>query len=361
MSFKNLQKGYARIAFKLDIDARRRLWLKLAKLLSNGVPILVAIGTMKKRMVDIGNGSHPTAIALGEWAIALNSGKRFSDAIAPWVTQEEMMIISGGEQSGQIERTLQSVARIMVAKKKIKGAIITGTIYPLILFSMAIAVLVMFGYKIIPTFEQAAPHARWTGQAAMMIHVSKFVQSWLVYGIVATILVMAAFFASLPRFDGALRVKLDQYAPYSLYRIVQGASWLIAFSALIEAGTRMEKALEQMAAQSSPWLKNRLHSCLRQMRSGHSLGDALVNAGQGFPDKEIVDDLGVYASLSGFDQALQMLGKEWIEEAVEAINARMKVVFGLSILAIGSTIAFMVGGLFAIQEQMAQALKTVPM
>ena len=166
-----------------------------------------------------------------------------------------------------------------------------------------------------------------------------------------------AFWASLPRWKDGLRVTFDRFMPYSIYRVLHGSTWMISFASLVNAGVRTESALEQLMAGASPWMKVRIQACLKGMRSGLNPGDALAKSGFGFPDIEIIDDLGVYARLSGFDIALATIGREWITESVERIQAMMKVVFGFSVLLVGLFIALMVGGLIGMELQMTQILQ----
>jgi type II secretory pathway component PulF len=129
-------------------------------------------------------------------------------------------------------------------------------------------------------------------------------------------------------------------------------------SALVEAGLRIETALQQLSSTASPWLKTRIDACLRGTRSGLNVGESLARSGYEFPDREIIDDLGVYSSLSGFDVALSILGNEWLEESVAEIKERMGVVFGVSLLVVGLTIAFMVGGMMNMELQMSQLMQS---
>ncbi len=168
---------------------------------------------------------------------------------------------------------------------------------------------------------------------------------------------MVVFFTTLSRFDGPVRIWLDRYTPYSIYRIMQGSTWLIALAAMVEAGLRIEIALEQLSDSAGPWLKRRISACLAGMRSGRSMGEALARSGYEFPDREIIEDLGVYSSLSGFEEALAMLGREWLDESINQIEARMKVVFGVSLLCVGALIAFLVSGMMDMELQMSRAMQ----
>ncbi len=358
VSVSTFEASFGRFWFKqVDQATRRRLWLKLAKLIGNGVQILQALESIRNRRVASGGEKEPETIALTAWIKAIRNGARLSKAMQGWVTVEEMMLISAGEQSGALEAALYSAARIMEARKRITGAVYSGLAYPAVLLVMAFGVLFLFGFKIVPAFTQAIQGAQWTGLARWMILLSDFARNWL--WLMALIIpgFITLFFMTLSRFDGTIRVRLDRYAPYSIYRIVQGGTWLIALAAMVEAGLRIEVALEQLAAHAGPWLKRRITTCLSGMRSGRNMGEALARSGLEFPDREIIEDLGVYSSLSGFEESLSMLGREWLDEAVEQIESRMKVVFGLCLLLVGGLIAFMVSGMIAMELQMSQAMQ----
>lgn len=359
VGMQDVEMAFARFMFSVDTSGRRRLWLKLAKLIGHGVQMLSALGDMRKRRIDAGSTGHPETIALGEWSKKLHNGKHLSEALTGWVPPGERMLISAGEQSGNMAGALKSVARVLEARREINAAVVKGLAYPFFLLLMSFGVMYLFGFKIVPAFTTGAlKNAHWTGIALAMISVSLFIRDWLWLIAGSFVAVVVAFFVTLPFFDGPIRVKLDRYAPYSIYRVIQGSSWLIAMAALVEAGMRIESALHGMSETAGPWLKARLNACATEMGSGRNLGDALNRTGYEFPDREIIDDLAVYAGLGGFDEALAILGKEWLDESVAQIQARMAVAFGACILLLGGLIAFMVGGMIAMQLQLSTALQT---
>lgn len=361
MSFSSLHSielWWAKHQFRSNTRARRRLWNKLAKMIGNGVPILQALESLRKRRIDAGAEKHPTTVALTDWCKKLSNGDRLATALREWVDNDEQMLISAGEQAGEMERSLHSAARVMEARSQIRSALVGGLAYPGFLVLLAFGGLYLFGYKIVPAFTAPVRTDPWHGMARLIVDASAFVQDWLVWMIAALFAVTVAFLISLPRWaTGRTRVLVDRYPPYSIYRVLQGSTWLIAFSALVESGMRVEAAMEQLSRNATPWMRTRIDACLRGMRSGYSVGDSLARSGYEFPDREIIDDLGVYSSLSGFDTALGILGREWLTESVEAIRRLMMVVFGIGIAIVGVQVIFMVMGLFALQMQLLPALK----
>lgn len=354
-SFENRSARYLfRYASGKD---RRRLWLKLAKMMGNGVQLMQAIDSLRIRRLEGHGKSDAMTIALTDWLESIDNGMRLATAVSGWVSKEEEMLIAAGEQSGSLVKALNSTARLMVAKSDIAGAVVSGLAYPIVLVIVAFAALYVIGFKAVPAFSNAIHNVEWTGMAAGMIALSNFAQHWLALFIAAILLLIVAFFISLPRLTGNIRVRLDRYAPYSIYRIMNGSSWLIATSALVSAGLRTESALEQLSEGASPWMVQRLSACLVGVRSGMNVGDALLESGLEFPDREIIDDLGIYAALSGLDEALEILGNEWMTESVERIKSQMNVVFGTAMLLVAGFVGFMASGLAQMQIQLATAMQ----
>lgn len=353
MNLEQLNYEFARLQFKSDAKSRQNLWRKLGKLLRDGIPIIQGLQELRR----LRKPNSPMAIAIDDWIRGMNNGRKLSEVVQPWVNAEEGMLILAGEQAGNLEGALDSVVRLAKASKAIRGAVISGLTYPTFLLLMAFGALYFFGYKIIPAFAQAAPQDSWHGLARTMINVAGFVQDWLHWIALAVVCLIAAFFASLPRWDGSLRITLDRYAPYSIYRVMQGSAWLIALSALTQAGMRIETAIEQLGRNSSTWARARCAAALKGLRAGRNLGDALERSGYEFPDREIISDIRLYATKSGFDEALRIIGDEWITESVERVQSMMKGVFSIALVMVGSVIMFIATGLGAMQFQLMEILQ----
>lgn len=356
LDLKSIEARWARLMFDHGKSTRMGLWEKMATLIGNGVPILQALESILEFRKKMFGAKDPVCVAIEKWSVGLCSGMKFSAAIEGWVPDSERMLLAAGEESGRLDHSLRSAVTMLQAGSAIRSAVIGGLAYPVALILLGFGVMYLFGFKIIPSFDQVVGSGKWHGIAAAMVSVSGLIKDWLwLVGIIVPVLV-AAFFWSLKRWNGRYRVILDRYPPYNIYRIVQGSTWLIAFSSMNEAGVKIERALEQMSVSSPPWLKTRILACLQGVRGGQSLGHALANSGYEFPDPEIIGDLEVYSRLSGFSDALSLLGNSWLQEGVKRIKTRMTVVFSINLIIVAILIAFMIGGMIAMQLQMTQIL-----
>jgi type II secretory pathway component PulF len=341
-------------------SARLRLYRKIAKMLSNGLPLLKILEELRDRAsLDGKNPTEPMAIVLDDCRRAVQNGRLLSEALEWWIPRTEQMIIMAGEQSGRLEITLLAVVDVVVAEKKIKSVILGGITYPAAVFSLIIVYVYIFGTRVIPEFARMVDPSQWHGAARSLYLMSVFVQNWMLYFLIALVALVVGMFASMPKWRGDVRVFFDRFAPYSIYRLVIGSGFLMAFSALQFAGITVERSLSRLSGMADPWLRERLDGALLGVKSGLNCGEALRNAGYEFPSKEVIDDLCVYAEYKGFADALKILADEWIAEGTEQIGLQMKVLNGFAIVTLAIVIGWLVAGFFGIQQEIASMTRAV--
>lgn len=334
--------------------ARLRLYRKMSKMLSNGLPLLKVLEELRDRASHQGKKpNEPAAIILDDCRRSVQNGRLLSEALDGWAPRAEQMILMAGEQSGKLESTLIAVVNVVQARKKINAVIVGGIAYPLAILGLVLAYVYLFGTRVIPQFTMMIDPAKWHGAARSLYLMSLWVQQWMAVTLVAVAGVIVVLFVSLPRWRGNLRIWADRLPPYSIYRLMVGSSFLMAFAALQGAGVTVEKALMRLSHVAPPWLRERLDGALLGVRSGLNCGEALRNTGYAFPSEEVIDDLCVYAEYKGFAEALKLLADEWMEQGVETIALRMKMVNGLALVLMAVVIGWLVIGFFGIQQEIA--------
>ncbi|HEY0846343.1 MAG TPA: type II secretion system F family protein [Noviherbaspirillum sp.] len=354
----DLNRYWARLQFA--DAARLRLYRKIAKMLANGLPLLRILEELHQRASD--GGSRPgdaMAVVIDEWRWAVQNGRMLAEGMDWWVPRSEQMIIMAGEQSGRLDEALIAVIDVVQSSRRIRSAVLGGLAYPTAVVFLIVLYVYLFGTHVIPQFGRIVNPEKWTGAAKSLHIMSGFVQQWMFLVVLAIVTLVVTIIWSMPRWRGKLRELLDRIPPYSIYRLMVGNSFLMSFSALQGAGIPVEKCLTRMAQGADPWLKERLIGALLGVKSGLNCGDALKNAGYGFPAPEIVDDLSVYAEYKGFSEALKTLAEEWMEDGVEKVSSQMRVLNGIAIVTLAVVICWLVVGFFGIQQEIAVMTKTV--
>ena len=318
----DIHRWWAKMQF--TDSARLRLYRKISKMLSNGLPMLKILEELWARASDKGaRPNEPLAIVLDDCRRTVQNGRMLAEGLHKWAPPSEQMIIMAGEQSGRLEHTLLTLIDVVVASKKIRNVIIGGIAYPIAVFALILGYLYLFGTRVIPQFARLADPQHWHGAAKSLYIMSTVVRVWMPAILIIVVCIAAAVLASMPRWRGSVRVFLDRFAPFSIYRLMVGSSFLMAFSSLQFAGVTVEKSLLKLASQADPWLRQRIDGALLGVKSGLNCGEALRNAGYGFPSPEIVDDLCIYSEYKGFAEALKLLADEWMEEGVETVSRQM--------------------------------------
>lgn len=334
-----------------------RIIRQIQRLINADVPITVTLDMLWDMYSKKGKKpKEPIALMIDEWLMRLNQGKSLATSMQGWISLPEQMIIEAGEESDKLAVALDDALQAEGASRGIRNAIIGGLIYPVILLLMLIGILWGFSAKIVPTFESILPSEQWTGNAAKMYVVSEFVITWLPLIAMTFGGVLAASLLSLPILTGPIRKYLDYLPPWSIYKITQGASYMIAMRGFVSAGTTVPDALRNMLRIGNPYFKERVGAILARINMGRNLGEAMVEAGHNFPDDEISGEVSVYAELDDFDTSLDILAKEWISGAVLKAQKASKMMNNVMLFLVAAAVAGIATTMFELQDQIANSV-----
>src|SRR4051794_19036280 len=94
-------------------SARLHLYRKIAKMLSNGLPLLKILDELYDRASFQGTKTgEPLAIILNDCRRMVQNGRTLSEGLDWWAPKTEQMIIMAGEQAGRLESTLIAVVDV---------------------------------------------------------------------------------------------------------------------------------------------------------------------------------------------------------------------------------------------------------
>ena len=350
---------YQRLFLKYSFNEKQRMrvYRKLSRFLANGVTLSNSLEIMYKHAT--GDGRNPkaaVALVLYEWRRQVANGKNFAQAVQGWIPDSDRLVIEGYEQAGNLGMGIDKAVLISQSSKKIKSTLVAGLAYPVMLIAIALSMLILFGLNVIPTFEEVLPRENWTGIGAQMAVMSDFVRDYIliVLGLVAALIALIIF--SMPRWTGSLRVRFDKFPPWSLYRLIMGAGFMVSVGSMIKSGIPIPSILKMLQRGASPWYVERLSRAYYHVNNGTNLGDALYRAGHNFPDAETVQDLRAYASLTGFDDTLDRLGVEWLDESVLKVQSQTGVMRNIAMVFLGVVFGWIAMGMFDLLQQITSSM-----
>lgn len=358
MAFKasDLNRYYAMVICRMSGGTRMKIYRKLISLLRNRFSLMDALDRIRGIITNDGkNPDEPMALAILYWSRELQNGHPFSVALEGWAPASERLMLSVGDVSN-LENALENLIKVAEGTKKMKEPLVSAISYPMFLSMMTVLIIYAIGAYMVPPMISAAPNTRWTGSAKDLVNVSEWIQeNWLfAFSILPAIFLL--IYATLGRWKGKTRAFFENVPPWSLYRIFVGVTWMLAMAALVRAGTPVSQALRSLRHDASPYLLYRIDSALVFINNGDNLGEALNKTGLGFPDKEIIGDLRIYSEMDNFQEALDQMANEWLEDSVTGITQKAAVLNMVATLFVSGAIAWAVMGTFAMQDQITKAM-----
>jgi type II secretory pathway component PulF len=339
----------AKLSFSTKV--KTRILRQMQRLISAGISVSATLDMLYNLYSSDGKKpKNSTAIVINEWRKKHRLGRPLSDCFAGWIKPSEQLIIQAGEQSNRLPQAMMDALTASASGKKIRSTIVGSLAYPAIMLLALVGMLYGFSVKVLPTFSEIVDPATWTGNARRMYNLSEFVTAYFPTIGIFFIALSLFFYFSLPRLTGPARIFLDKIPPYSIYKVTEGASFMMSLRGFISAGVAVPEALRRIGRIGTPYMKSRTKGILSQVNLGRNLGDAMKRAGHNFPDPDINGEISIYAGLDGFDENLDMLAKEWIEGAVEKAQQTSKIIGNVVIVLMGCTIGFMALSMFELND-----------
>ncbi|MBR4106978.1 MAG: type II secretion system F family protein [Alphaproteobacteria bacterium] len=354
--FSAAEEYYAKFIIAFAGKTRLKLYRKIASLMRNRFSLMDALDMLHDSASNGGkNPGEPLAIAIASWGRALNNGKTFSEALKGWAPDRERLMLSVGDVS-DLESALLNLIKVSEGSTKMIRPIVGAITYPAFLLMMAVLIIYAIGVYMVPPMIDAAPNVRWRGLAKDLVDLSGWIKDNWIIAFSALPIIMAVIYFTISIWTGPIRVIFDSIPPWSLYRVFVGISWLLSLAALVNGGTPISTALRALRRDASRYLKERIDKTLVFINNGDNLGQALAKTKLNFPDVEVINDLKIYSELDNFEEALNNMANEWLEESVVMIEQKASVLNMIALLAIGGVIAWAVMGTFEMQDQITSGM-----
>lgn len=277
-------------------------------------------------------------------------GRSVQDVLAVWAPREEAALIGAGMETGNIPRALLQANKLIVARQRILGQVIFASVYPAVLGILGAGLLGVNNLVLVPTMSRISDPARWSGALGMMNGLAQWTSAWGIAAAAVTGGLTVLTFWSLPRWRGRLRRYADRLMPWSVYKDLQGAVFLMNVGALLGAGVPELKTLRTLHGFAAPWLQERIEAAMVCMSEGNSLGLALRNSGYDFPSREAVNYLSLLDEGERAGELISNYADRWLEQALKRVARRANVTKLISLILIMTFFLLMLQMVMQIQD-----------
>ncbi len=336
-----------RLAALLALTVRRRVdvWTTIASLLESGMELEraldVAIRTARAERQGV------TAWILSEWRDAL-FGNRFASEIALWVPASEAMIFANARQVSAA-KLFAGAARIADVRARQTAILLQTLTLPVILTVMVVMILWASGAEFIPVMERISPRVSWDLSARLLGDVSLWVHAnwfWLAVGGAAA---PAALAAVTTLWSGPGRALADRWPPFSIYRMLTGASFTFVMVEFLRAGSDLnDRMFETLRRPASRYTASRIAAIQRGMASGRGIGAAMTATGHGWPDPSLVPTIAALDGRPGWEESLAVFVSRWVERSEQSLRTKAMALNGALMVVVAAITAIAINGMFAI-------------
>ena len=354
------QRRWAKLS--LSGKTRARMYERLARpIASGGMRYEDALANLYKR-IAFRQPDDTVAIVLRTVLYHLSSGDDLDQGLAYFIPLNELLLIQAGAANGNVAKGLFDAANSIKRNKAIVAVSLRATIFPVLILFAVLGCLYIMGAMLVPEFERGMPREEWTGAGVILRYLGNFTAAngFAYLGALCLALLVLVVF-SLKRWAGAGRSVADHFPPYSLYKTFTGSAWLLVLSSMSSSGQPVWQSLatiHQVAVnQGNRYVAARTSAVIKSNAKGHdSVANAMEDAGNGFPDHELIADLVLMAGNKDFNKQMSEITNDWIEDRVETVkNTAFLLEILLLILSAILLGAFMFA-FFDVQQQFTQSV-----
>jgi type II secretory pathway component PulF len=276
------------------------------------------------------------------------AGDALSDALGRFPDQFSSIYLNvtrAGENSGELDVTMERIADLMGRQEKIKAKVISTSIYPTIVLCICFIVLVVIFTFVLPAFAKIYKQMGLTLPAItqLMVFISDmFVHYWfIVFPLLGATGWFISYFVKTPMGKGALdKTTIRIPILKEVVRFSNVSQFISTLAVCFNSGIPITEALNYATATvGNLSLKSTLESVSQQVQTGRRMGVALAETG-------VVPELVLLVLVTGeesgnLEQSLNT-AQEYLEKEInQLIDILMSFMEPLLLLFLGVVVGFL--------------------
>ncbi|MBI3857010.1 MAG: type II secretion system F family protein [Planctomycetes bacterium] len=323
---------------------------QLSVLMDAGLPIV-------RSLKILGNQQKPGLLKniVIEVSEDVETGSSFSEALAKHPKTFDKLyvnMVKAGEAGGVLDVILQRLASFMERMEALKRKIIGASIYPAVVITIAIAVVLAIMTFIVPKFQDVFRQVKvpMPGLTLMLMGISDFIKSTIglacIFGIPVVSLILIKFWGRTK--GGRItidRLKLNAPLIGPIIKKSVISRFCRTLGTLLQSGVPILEALAIVKnATGNEVVSNAIGTVHDSIREGESIAEPL--AACGVFDDIVINMIDVGEETGELDKMLLKIADNYDAEVDAAVSALMSVMEPILIVGLGFTVGFIVVALF---------------
>jgi type IV pilus assembly protein PilC len=321
---------------------------QLSVLMDAGLPIV-------RSLKILGNQQKPGLLKniVIEVSEDVETGSSFSEALAKHPKTFDKLyvnMVKAGEAGGVLDVILQRLASFMERMEALKRKIIGASIYPAVVITIAVAVVLAIMTFIVPKFQEVFKQVKvpMPGLTLMLMGISDVIKQYW-WAIVAAPFVFLFILKAWGKTKGGRltidRIKLNAPLVGPIFKKSVISRFCRTLGTLLQSGVPILEALAIVKnATGNEVVSNAIATVHDSIREGESIAEPL--AACGVFDDIVINMIDVGEETGELDKMLLKIADNYDAEVDAAVSALMSVMEPILIVGLGFTVGFIVVALF---------------
>jgi type IV pilus assembly protein PilC len=321
---------------------------QLSVLMDAGLPIV-------RSLKILGTQQKPGLLKniLVEVAEDVETGSSFSEALGKHPKTFDKLyvnMVKAGEAGGVLDVILQRLAAFMERIEALKRKIIGASIYPAVVITIALAVVLAIMKWIVPRFKEVFEQVKvqMPAMTVMLMSISGFIENFW-YVIIATPFVFWFIFKAWAKTKSGrmsvdrLKLKIPLIGQIIKKSVI--SRFCRTLGTLLQSGVPILEALAIVKnATGNEVIANAIGTVHDSIREGENIAEPL--AASGVFDDLVINMIDVGEETGELDKMLLKIADNYDAEVDAMVSALMSVLEPLLIVGLGFTVGFIVVALF---------------
>lgn len=345
-SYRDLGQGGNDVKYKFKVKEVSFISRQLASMSAAGLSLVRALYILQ----DQQENKKAKAVLLDIYE-EVQKGKAFSDVLRskPGVFPDMFVsMVAAGEASGTLDDMFTRLSDHFANSNKTANKVKSAMVYPVILFVLLIAVIILLFVAVLPSFAGMMPEEEMSGLSkALLAFSDSLVNQWYVYVIViVAIIVVFMMLMKTPK----TRLKMDEYLLKipkvgKLVATVYTGTFARNMSNLYGAGLQMVECIEKsISVVNNMYVRKRFEEVVDSIKLGEGMSNAIEKTG--IFEGMFTSIIYVGEESGTLDTILRKAAEYYEEEADSAIGKLVSMMEPLMIIIMGIAIGFFLAGMF---------------
>ncbi|HEX4510403.1 MAG TPA: hypothetical protein VH328_10000 [Burkholderiaceae bacterium] len=183
---------------------------------------------------------------------------RVSHLLEGVVPRADAMLLAAVDRAVDKPQALRALAVAIEKQQQMVRLMLGYSVLPAITIPICYVLIALLG-KVILVIDDATPvyaqEALWEGINGWAKEVAIFAQAWGTQTLFALGAVVAAMLWSLSRWRGTVRLRVEGWPVYSLYRDFQAGMLFSSMAMMLKTGETLQGSIDDLTQRASPWMR----------------------------------------------------------------------------------------------------------